>query len=100
MGTLKTIKNILSANRAINELPSDVAKYLDGRLMNGKKASKLRQAVGLEDADGFMTQEAPGTLHRAASVMLHSDGSLAKGRIAGVSAGLGLGAYGVLSDDD
>jgi hypothetical protein len=38
---------------------------------------------------------------RSASVFYEGDtGKLATGRIAGVSAGLGLGAYGVLSDDD
>lgn len=40
-------------------------------------------------------------LSRGASVFYEGDtGKLATGRIAGVSAGLGLGAYGVLSDDD
>jgi hypothetical protein len=38
---------------------------------------------------------------RGASMFYEGDtGKLATGRIAGVSAGLGLGAYGVLSDDD
>jgi hypothetical protein len=38
---------------------------------------------------------------RGASMFYEGDtGKLAAGRIAGVSAGLGLGAYGVLSDDD
>ena len=40
-------------------------------------------------------------LSRGASVFYSGEtGALSEGRIAGVSAGLGLGAYGVLSDDD
>ena len=40
-------------------------------------------------------------LKRGASLFYEGDtGKLATGRIAGVASGLGLGAYGVLSDDD
>lgn len=88
MGAYGAVKTLLESNKAINQLPTEFGQMLDARLMNGKAGSKLRQAVGLEDADGFMNYKNPGTLHRAKSMFYHQNGELAKGRIAGTAAGL------------
>ena len=104
MGALGAVKTLLESNKAINKLPTEFGQMLDARLMNGLSASKLRRAVGLEDADGFMNYESPGTLHRAKSLFYHQNGDLAKGRTFGTAAaGLattGIAGSYILGDDD
>ena len=103
MGAGKFVTTVLESNKSINTLFSDFGAALDKRLMNGRSASKLRQAVGLEDADGYMNFESPGTLHRAKSMFYHSNGDFATGRAVGTAAGLAgtaiAGSY-ILGGDD